>query len=325
MPPVSEQIFLGDAVLDGGPTTQEASPYLLDRPAIQEKSYALQLKLFLIVLFLPEGLSLMIGDFRLPLVRIVTIVYLLSFIHNRRALGSVRLPSDIIVLIAGAWMLLAGTATEGLAIGLKSAGSMAIDFVGAYFIFRKLPNAPDVSVSIARFAAWLMIVVAGLAMLDPLTGHPFVHDLAGKITGYYRPFDPSTDSFFRHGLVRAMGPMEHSILFAAVCGWFGVLTLCTFGVCRLSVLVVLAMGVGIWFSQSRGPLVAYMGGLGLTVFYFMTKRFAWRNRLVGGLIASCLLVVIVGSRNSEKSPVRIFAVGTVRYDCPCGCRWRSAW
>src|SRR5208337_4911011 len=103
------------------------------------------------------------------------------------------------------------------------------------------------------------------------------------------------DSFFRHGLVRAMGPLEHSILFAAVCGWFGVLALCTFGVCRFSVLVVLAMLVGIWFSQSRGPLVAYMGGLGLTVFYFMTKRFAWRNRLIGGVIACCLLVVFVGS------------------------------
>lgn len=294
---MSERYFHGDAGIAADISNEEVWSPVLDRPAIREDSYAFHLKLFLVLLFLPEGLSVLIGDFRLPFVRILTIFYLCSVVPKRRALGSILLPSDIIVLLAGAWMLVAGIATEGVAVGLKSSGSMAVDFVGAYFIFRKLPNAPDVSVSVAKFAAYLMIVVTGLAMLDPLTGHPFVHDLAGKITGYYRPFDPSTNSFFRHGLVRAMGPLEHSILFGAVCGWFGVLTLCTFGICRFSVLVVLIMTVGIWFSQARGPLVAYMGGLGLTVFYFMTKRFAWRNRLIAGLIVGCLLVVLVGSRN----------------------------
>lgn len=291
------QSVRGNTEISGDAKPTDALLSSFEQPAIKEVSYEFQLKLFMVALFLPEGLSVMIGEVRLPLVRILTMIYMFTVLQSRRSLGSIRFPSDTIALIAAVWMILAGMVTEGVVVGLKSAGALALDFVGAYFIFRRLPNAPDVSVNVIKFTAKVMIVVVAVAMLDPLSGHLFVHDLVGKITGWYKTYSFEQESFFRNGLVRAMGPMEHSILFAAACAWFGVLTLCMCGVRLFSAIVGLTMAVGIWFSQARAPLAAYAAGLGLMTLYFCTKQFAWRWKFVGCLIVSWLLVVFIGSRN----------------------------
>src|SRR5215208_5628736 len=100
----------------------------------------LYLKLLIVSLFLPEGLSAFIGDYRLSPARIVLIpLSLVAAVHMLRRLNTlsfVLVPSDIIALLAGIWMVLASVVASGFADGLKSGGALALEFTGAYYVFR---------------------------------------------------------------------------------------------------------------------------------------------------------------------------------------------
>jgi hypothetical protein len=272
-------------------------------PAIEGPpgAYELHLKILLAIAFLPPGLSFFIGDFRLPLVRIMLMVMIIPaagrFFARAGTPNSVLMPSDFIVMIAAVWMMIAGMATDGIADGAKGAGALALEFSGGYCVFRWLLEAPGSSVRLIRFSLWVMIVVTGLALLDPLTGHLFTHETVGKLTGHTIYFDPGAESFVRNGLVRAMGPLEHSILFGSVCAWFGILALGTFRFSTFSIFFGLFEIVGSWFSQSRGALAAYIFGIGLIVYNLVLRRIAWRWKLAISCVAFYILVVCCFSRN----------------------------
>lgn len=263
--------------------------------------YEIALKLTLAAAFLPENLSLFLGDFRLPIVRILLIVLIFpavsrAFFTRDRA-TPVWVPSDIIVLLAGIWMIVAGIVTDGFASGTKGAGALALEFTGTYYVFRHLLAGPDSSVRVIRFASKLIVVVVALALLDPLTGHLFVHDLAAAVTGHWTYFDPGSDGYVRNGIVRAMGPLEHSILFGAAAGWLGLLALCTFRFSFFSVFVGLVVLTGVWFSQSRAAVAVYILGVGLVIFHFMFINFAWRWKALLGTVFAYLVAVVTISRS----------------------------
>jgi hypothetical protein len=209
------------------------------------------LRLLMATAFLPEGLSIIIGDFRLPLVRIVLLVLLIPAM-SRFSSRAVTVPSDIFAIVAGIWMLTAAMITTGAAEGAKTAGAIALEFTGTYLAVRYLLEAPDGAVRFVRFCCKVMIVVIALALLDPLSGRLYVHETVGQITGYMASatvYNPASDAIFRNGLISAMGPLEHSILFATACAWFGILALCTFKFSRFSILFAAFAFIGA-FSHS---------------------------------------------------------------------------
>ena len=155
------------------------------------------------------------------LLLVLLITATLRFFRKVNTLGSVRVPSDLVAGFAAIWIVLAGSVTDGLAIGLKSGGVLALEFTGTYYVFRHLLGPVNSSVRVVKFSCMLIIVVVGLALLDPLTQRLFTHNFVNALTGYVKEaYDLGSESIFRNGLVRAMGPLEHSILFAAVCTWF---------------------------------------------------------------------------------------------------------
>lgn len=276
----------------------------------------LYLKLLLVTIVLPEGLSFFVGDFRLTVARVLIFVFsiaAISRLSQRNPRAVVCVPSDILAPAAGVWMMLAATVTDG-STGLKGAGIEAISFTGAYLSFRYLLGpAVDSSVRIVRFSCKLIILIVGVALLDSLTDRLFTYDFVKGITGYVKPsyegaFALKSETLFRDGVIRAMGPMEHSILFGAVCVWFGHLALTTFRPQVLGWGVAGIALVGVLASQARSPLLAYVIGFALAIFYAATPRFTTRWKLVGLAVTAVLLTVFTFSGNPVVTLVRLGGV-----------------
>jgi len=256
----------------------------------------LRLKLLIAALFLPEGLSFFIGDFRLTLARVLLIIFSIQV-----ALGYLRGPrrvfimSDFFALAASAWMLLASTVTEGFG-GIKGAGIAAVEFAGCYYAFRYFLGPINSSVRIVDFASKVVVVVIAIALLDPLTGKLFTYELTKALTGYTKPIVEGelavhAESLFRDGLVRAMGPLEHSILLGCVCVWLGTLAFFTFPRRFFGWSVALFALIGLWFSQARGTWVAYVMAFGLSGYYVVTRGLSLRWKLIGSALGLLLVAV----------------------------------
>jgi O-Antigen ligase len=268
----------------------------------------LRLKLLVAALFLPEGLSFFVGDFRLSAERLLLIIFFIAAVVRRMNTPEIiRVPSDIMAPAAAVWIILAGTVTGGFT-GLKGAGIEAIELTGSYYAFRHFLGPVDSSVRVIRFSCKLIIVVVGVALLDPLTGNLFTYDFVKGFTGYAKlnyehAIAVHGDSLFRNGLVRAMGPLEHSILFGCVCIWFGTLAFSTFPSRLFGWSVASIALIGVWFSQARGPLLGYLIAFALAIFYFATKGFTARWKVLGSLAALAIAVIFAFS----GSPVATLA------------------
>jgi hypothetical protein len=296
--------------------------YLQDRPQSLVRSAAddsrteLSLKILLVAIFLPEGLSFFVGDFRLSVARVLIFVFSIAAIsrlsERSKKRAVVCVPSDILAPAAGVWMMLAATVTDGLT-GLKGAGISAVEFTGAYLTFRYLLGPVDSSVRLARFSCKLLILIVGVALLDPLTGKIFTYEFIKGLTGYAKPAYESAlaskaETLYRDGVIRAMGPLEHSILFGAVCTWFGIVAFMTFrsrvfgwGVASIAL-------VGVLFSQAKSPLLGYLIAFALAIFYAATPRFTTRWKLVGLCVTAVLLAVFTFSGSPVATLVRLSGV-----------------
>ncbi|MCK1607125.1 O-antigen ligase family protein [Bradyrhizobium sp. 166] len=276
----------------------------------------LYLKLLLITIFLPEGLSFFVGDFRLSVARLMILFSCIVAITRLSQRLSTRqfvcVPSDILAPAAGTWMMLAATITDGLA-GLKGAGIEAVEFVGAYLTFRFLLGSPDSAVRVLRFSCKLMILVVCVALLDPLYDKLFTYELVKGITGYAKPSYESAlasraEALFRDGVIRAMGPLEHSILFGAVCVWFGVLACSVFRSRLFGWSIAGIALIGVLFSQARSPLLGYVIGVALAIFYSATPGFTARWKLVGLSVTVVLVAIFSFSGSPVATLVRLSGV-----------------
>jgi hypothetical protein len=270
------------------------------------------LKLLLVSIFLPEGLSFFVGDFRLSVSRVLIFVFSIAAISRLSKRTVVCVPSDIIASIAGVWMMLAATATDGFT-GLKGAGITAIEFTGAYLAFRYLLGPVDSSVRLARFSCKLILLIIGVALLDPLTGKLSTYEFIKGITGYVKysyegALAVKAETLFRDGVIRAMGPLEHSILFGAVCAWFGIVALVTFRPQVFGWVVAGVALVGVWFSQAKSPLLGYLIGFALAIFYTATPGFTARWKVIGLSVTVVLVTVFIFSGSPVATLVRLCGV-----------------
>jgi hypothetical protein len=269
---------------------------VLKRPqagATVRSSNEVALKWLMAALFLPEGLSFFIGDFRLTVARVLIIFLTIQATarYFQRFANTVFVPSDLFAVAAGFWMIIAPVIVQGPADGLKGGGIMALEFTGAYWIFRHLLGPVDSTVRVVAFASKLIFLIVALAVLDPLTDTLFTYEFVKAFTGYSMEAyewakQMHADWMYRQGIVRAMGPLDHSILFGAACAWFGTLAICTFPLRLIGWSVAGTALLGIVASQARGPLLAYTLSLGLVAFYYVTPRFYARWKVLGAL---CLL------------------------------------
>jgi O-antigen ligase len=267
--------------------------------ARQASGDELRLKLLLLTLFLPEGLSFFVGEFRLSVTRVLLIIFAIRaasrYFQQMRKQNVVCIPSDIMALGASAWMILAAVITDGL-LGLKAAGITVIEFAGAYFIFRYLLPGFDGSVKLLRFACLLTVLAVAVALLDTLSGKLFTYELVKGLTGYVKPpyeraMAVQSETLFRNGTIRAMGSLEHSILFGAVCAWFGALALCTFPFRVFGWLIAGIAFIGIWVSQAKAPLLGFVIAVILLNVYMTTKRVAARWKVLAIFVGVGLIAI----------------------------------
>jgi hypothetical protein len=260
------------------------------------------LKSLIAALFLPEGLSFFIGDFRLSVARVLIIVLTIQATarYFQKFANTVLVPTDLFAVAAGLWMIVAPILVQGPADGLKGGGIMALEFAGTYLIFRHLLGPVDSSVRVIAFASKLVFLIVALAVLDPLTGRLFTYESVKALTGYSKEtYDWAkavhSETMYRGGIVRAMGALEHSILFGAVCAWFGTLAICTFPSRFIGWSVAGTAILGIVASQAQGPFVACILSMGLVAFYYTTIRFYARWKVLGALFLFGFVFVLVFS------------------------------
>jgi hypothetical protein len=245
-------------------------------------------------LFLPEGFSFFIGDFRLTIVRVLIIVFTCVTLLSRRP-ERVFVVSDLFAAATAVCMLTASTAIEGFA-GMKGATIAAFEFTGSYFVFRYSLGPVNSSVRVLEFSCKVMVIVILLALLDPLTGRLFTYEVAKALTGYAKvdldvAFANYADAIFRDGIVRAMGPMEHSILFGCVCAWFGTLAFVVYPNRPFGWTIATLAAIGLWFSEARGAWLAYVIAFGLFGYYRLTTGFRLRWIVIGSAVGVLLIAV----------------------------------
>lgn len=254
----------------------------------------LRLKLFIAALFLPEGFSFYIGDFQLTVVRVLIILFTCVTLFSRKS-ERVFVASDLFAVATALCMLAASTATEGFT-GLKGATITAFEFTGSYFIFRYSLGPVNSSVRILDFSCKVMVVVILLALLDPFTGRLFTYEFAKALTGYAKvdldvAYANQADAIFRDGIVRAMGPMEHSILFGCVCAWFGTLAFFVHPNRPFGWTIATLAAIGLWFSEARGAWLAYVIAFCLAGYYQLTTGFRLRWEVIGLAVGALLIAV----------------------------------
>jgi hypothetical protein len=269
------------------------------------------LRILIVALFLPDGLSIFIGDFRLSSVRVMLIVLsVAASIRYFQNPGSfVVVPSDLFALATGVWMILAPAVTGGLMEGLKGGTANALEFTGGYFVFRRLLGPADSSVRLIRFTCKVMIAVVALGLLDVYTGTLFTYELVKQITGRGIPLLDKAlaeggDAVFRNGMIRATGPLQHSILFGTVCAWFSTIAIGTFRKGLFAKLIAGILFFGIIICGSRAPLPAYAAGILLLVIDLAASWFRARWRVLGSFVALYLFVVFTFSGNPISTLLR---------------------
>jgi hypothetical protein len=248
------------------------------------------LSLITITTFLPEGLSFYILGLRLTATRLIFLILtplLLVRLVQRMAVGRYRFVfSDLFVPLAGFWMIYAPANVEGVLEALNHAGPIALEFCIGYLATRTLLSEHGQALSFANLLCRVIAIAALLALLDPLTGHYFLHDLASDLTGYARqqlPYD------YRFGLLRAAGPVEHAILFGFVC-MVGLLIAATVPI-RLRSLMVVTCTLGAFSALSSAPLQGVLIGFGLIAYGRVLTRLPHKWLVLIGLgVAGIILI-----------------------------------
>jgi hypothetical protein len=251
------------------------------------------LSLIAIATFLPEELSFYIAGLRLTAMRLMFLILtplLLVRLGRKMAAGRYRFVlSDLFVPLTGFWLIYAPANVVGVQEALNHAGPVVLEYCIAYLATRALLSEHGQALSFANLLCRMIAIVALLALLDPLTGHYFIHDLASQLTGYYKP---THEYDYRMGLVRAAGVLEHAILFGFVC-MVGLLIAVSVPI-RSRRLVIMASSLGAFLAFSSAPLQAIVIGFGLLVYGRVFAQFPhkWLGLISLGVVGITLIFLI---------------------------------
>lgn len=244
---------------------------------------------FLISIALPSDIEPSAGAILLPPYRVVCLVA--AFIVLPRFFRGLRFKwnaADAFVLFLAVWQSVCHLVNEKSDTAWQAAGSAFLDCV-AYFIARVAVTDIGALTSVARVTTAIVFVILPFTACEAIFRRHFVHELMGA-----RQVPTLYD--IRLGLLRAMGPFEHSIMYGTFCAsalslsWF-LLPL------RFRALRTIAIGVAIFVSVSTAPMLAGALQLALTLWdrVFEKLRSRW-TILSFGLIAALVLVSLVSNR-----------------------------
>jgi O-antigen ligase len=256
------------------------------------------LSALVIAIFMPDEFGFTLFGLRLTVARVILLALApCVLVAYGRLIGSGRyrfVPSDLIMPLAGLWMIIAPSTVDGLPEALVKGGVMALDFVVAYAAMRAIPQERQEIGTLVKILCVGAAIAGYLSILDTLTGTPFVlHDLAISITGnrIENPIPYVLEDLLRFGLIRATGPFAHPILLGSTMVYGLVLMYALSGTYR--VFCGLGCAIGLVGSFSSAPLFALVGA-GALVIYGRVAVFPGRWFLIAtvAIVAFLLLVLL---------------------------------
>jgi hypothetical protein len=264
--------------------------------ARRRSAIPLALALIAITTFFPEELSFYIVGLRFTATRLIFIMLtpvLIVRLGQKISTGRYRFVlSDLLIVLAGIWMIYAPANIEGLTESLNHSGPIALEFCIGYLAARVLLSEHGQAVSFANLLCRVIAIVGVLALLDPLTGRYLMHELAGDLTGYTKHVN--WEDAYRMGMLRAFGPVEHPILLAFICVT-GLLIAMSVPV-RSRLVVMLACSLGAAFAFSSAPLQGLIMGLALLLYDRMVGApFRWFALVAIGAVAIATAFLVSNS------------------------------
>ena len=178
-----------------GPTLAEPRRRLARGASVVRTANRLPFVLTLIAfgLFIPEELSFYLFGLRLTVIRLIFLllapVLLVKGVKKFSA-GLYRfVPSDLFVIAAGFWLIYGPANIDGLLPALNHSGPTVLEFCVGYFVTRIMFCGSGAALSFANVLCRTIAVVALIGVLDPMTNHRFVHDLAAQLTAPMHDID----------------------------------------------------------------------------------------------------------------------------------------
>ena len=229
------------------------------------------LVLIVLVLFVPDELSLYLGAFRLSLIRLILFplapILLASLVLSAASGKRHLIATDIFVIATGVWIIAAATIVTDFGSAIHHNAPQAAEYCGAYLATRVLLSKPGQALKFVSFLCHVIAIVGLFGIADVLGNGPVIHIMLG------RHYLLATDH--RWGLVRAEGLLDHPILLGTVCA-IG-LVLATGSAVRAKLPTIAACGLGTFLSLSGGPWQAAAVGLGFLAYdrMFAKIRYRW--------------------------------------------------
>jgi O-antigen ligase len=258
----------------------------------------LLIKVLIVSVFLPEGLSFYIAGLRLTVARLTLLVITpILAVQLARSMGAAKyrfVLSDLLVLLTGLWMFLAVSVNQDLVSSLNHAGPEVMEICIGYLATRVLLTEHGQALSFANLLCWTIGIVALLGLLDPLTDHVYLHEWANKLTGYQEIQVMEGQLLYRHGRLRAYGPLEQPLLYGLTCCVGLILALGSR--VRVRFFLIIACSLGVFFSGESAPLLGVVLGVGLLLYDRILSRISRKWAL---LIAAAAVGIFLTSIFSD--------------------------
>jgi hypothetical protein len=220
--------------------------------------------------------------------------------------GAIRfvLP-DLLILIAGLWMIISMIAHYGVGEGLQKGGSLALDATVGYYLARiSFRSLDDIRRALILFAPGVFL--AGFMVMIESVSHQFiVQPLSERLFGALPAFVGGVETgdvrevreLFRLGLMRGLGPFSHSILGGLYLSSLASLYLLSGirGWPKVIGLVASLFGI---FSVSSAAILALLIGFGLSAYEWLQDRVRELNWTIMSIVGVIVLLALQVVSNS---------------------------
>lgn len=243
----------------------------------------LLLKLVLLVLFIPQELSFFLGDLRLTFERLLLIMMtpvVVARLIQKVGSGRYRfVASDLFVPLAALWMFVGPAVTYDTGYAIHHSGPVVLEFLITYASTRILLSEHGQALLFINMLCVLVVFVVIDAAFDTAAGTYITRELCAQVTGY-SDVRYNAD-MFRLGLLRAMGPLEHPILFGFTSAIAFILSVSVR--MRWRSFCIVGSGLGLLLAMSSAPQQCAIMGLALLVYGRMLagERWKWRALRIG--------------------------------------------
>ncbi|MFV0296715.1 MAG: hypothetical protein ACK5JT_11430, partial [Hyphomicrobiaceae bacterium] len=224
----------------------------------------------------PTEFSVYAGSIRLPPHRALLIVLLPIALFRALNSGDNRLKLfDITIFLFAVWVFLAHVYNHGLSDGIQPGGSQALDAFASSLVARVYIRTPEDFRSVARLLFYLVAIIAVMALPEALTGHFYIHEFLGKVTGYIHPTGVET----RMHLTRAFATFDHPIHLGTFCA--AGLAICVYSernkLIQASRIAMLSFGA--FLGLSSAPMLAIAVQFALMATEKLTRGLKGRIQL----------------------------------------------